>query len=935
MKRFGYVAGMIFVAGAAHAGGVPRYEAAPDWIKLAPAIDATKLDGDSPILLRADNQQRLEAGEVWSYNDVATRLATPEVVTQAGTLSIPWQPSKGDLIVHQLEIIRGAERINVLAAGKTFTVIRREQQLEKRAIDGQLTATMAVQGLRVGDVLHLVVSVTNREQVLQGELQTAMAMPVAPLKVGFSRVRVLWPANVDMHWKSYAKDPDTAGTVEKGYRQLVVTGPLPKESELPGDAPMRYHVLPIVEASTFADWNAVSRVMAPLYATHGLIAPGSPLAEEVATIRAAQPDPLKRAASALQLVQEKVAYLYNGLENGNYVPQKPADTWSMRYGDCKAKTLLLLTILHELGIEAEPVLASSNLGDLLPKRLPSAGAFDHVFVKAGIGGRVYWLDGTASGARYADIGDTPPLRWVLPINAAGAELMSVPMRAPAAPTVSIAVDYDQRAGVTMPTLVHMVMHLRGPLAAYVGLAKTQGSKEQKDQMVTGLFGRVADGDVSLSEYTLRYDEAEADAVVDATALTTTMWSRVNNRRKLQLDRMVSQLTFEPDRTRPAWQSIPVATVAPDRIAITSRVLLPADVKGWTLEGSASVPSPLAGLVVERQALIAGNIVKMSDQAAWSGEEIAPADVTATRAKVALAKQKTLQVVAPVNLPAGYETVIAGRSDGRFKSLVNAYGKVITADPDDASGYVNRANFLIGIYDWRGALPDLDRAVKLDPSIDNLLRRAAIQHILGNEAAAAADYKSALKLDPTSIGALAGSGQDDVRHGRRDAAIARVQERIDAGGEGRSDLLALKADLLVQAHEGPAAIAAIDEANMAKPGNPYLLNARCWNKAKLDTALDSALKDCTKSIELGDTPINALDSRALVYLRRNQLDDALADLKAVLDLYPDQAGSLYLRAVIRSRQGDIAGAKADLAAVRLMMPTLEDEYKAFGIVPTGV
>ena len=63
--------------------------------------------------------------------------------------------------------------------------------------------------------------------------------------------------------------------------------------------------------------------------------------------------------------------------------------------------------MAELGIEAEPVLANSKLGDMVPDRLPAATSFDHVFVKAAIAGETLWLDGTGGGARLADIYDTP------------------------------------------------------------------------------------------------------------------------------------------------------------------------------------------------------------------------------------------------------------------------------------------------------------------------------------------------------------------------------------------------------------------------------------------------------------------------------------------------------------------------------------------------
>ena len=114
---------------AAQAADKVVYQPVPGWVKPAPAIDPAKITPDSPVLLLLDNQQRLEGGEVWQYTDTATRIASPEMLGQAGTVTLQWQPAAGDLIVHRAEIIRGAEHIDLLKSGTSFDVLRREQQL--------------------------------------------------------------------------------------------------------------------------------------------------------------------------------------------------------------------------------------------------------------------------------------------------------------------------------------------------------------------------------------------------------------------------------------------------------------------------------------------------------------------------------------------------------------------------------------------------------------------------------------------------------------------------------------------------------------------------------------------------------------------------------------------------------------------------------------
>ena len=926
----GWVA--LVVSGAAAAADKPLYQPAPAWVAPAPAIDASKLGDDTPILVRLDTQERLADGIVWSYRDVATRLASPEVVTQAGTLSIPWDPAKGDLIVHSVEIIRGGQRIDALAGGKRFTVIRREEQLEQQAIDGRLTATLPVEGLRVGDVLHMAVTVSRREAALGGAMQDIATVPALPLRVGYARTRLLWPAASGVRWRYLGEGAGPKVTTVGGDAELLLVGAAPKAAELPDDAPLRFRKPPMLEASSFADWAAVSTVMAPHYGVEGSITPGGALARQVAALMAADRDPLHRVEAALELVQGQVRYLADGLDQGNYVPQSPERTWMLRYGDCKAKTLLLIALLDAMGIQAEPVLASTQESDALPERLPSAAAFDHVLVRATVDGRDYWLDGTGSGARLDSIADVPPLRWVLPVRAVGASLLAVPARPPSRPTVAIQLDYDQSAGIRLPTIVRFMATVRGPAAAMIGLANTQGSKEQKDRLVYGLVNKTVGGDAALADYALRFDAKTGIAVIEATGMVTTRWRRRDGRYRLALDKTLADLTFAPDRARAAWRAIPVATGTPDALELVTRVKLGKDAAGVVLEGSPTLDADLGPVAIRRTAALNGDTIAVREQAGGSGAEIAPAEIAAARARIDLAKRRMLEAVAPADVAQRWDLAGPGRKDGRFAPLLALYAKAIAADPQEASAYASRANLLQGIGQWRESLPDLDHMVSIDPDADNLMTRARLYRVLGDDERAGRDATAALKLDGANADAIGMLARLDARAGRHEAALARVQEQIDAGGDGKSGMIALKLDLLALAGRGAAALAAADAAIAAKPGDPGLLNARCWLKGQLNQALDTALKDCTKAIELSDSPGQALDSRALVYFRMNRLDDAIADLDAALEAEPEQAGSLYLRGIIGTRRGKGADAARDLAAARFIAPRVAEDYAPYGIAP---
>ena len=931
MRRLPVFFALLASSAIAHASDNPLYASVPAWVKPAPALDGTKIADDAPVALLLDNQQRLEAGQVSSYFDTATRAASTEALASIGNIQLAWQPAQGDLTIHRAEIIRGAEHIDLVKGGNPFTVIRREQQMEQRELDGVLTATLPVPGLSVGDILHVTFTITRRDPTLKGDLQTFAPLLFDPFRIQFARVRLVWPVGSDVRWKSYAKGLTAAPVTVGAERELTVAMPLAKPPELPDDAPARYKPLPIIEATSFADWAAVSKVMAPLYATDGLIAPGSPLAAEVDRIKAAERDPLKRAALALALVQDKIRYLLLGMDTGNYVPQTPAHTWSLRYGDCKAKTLLLLSLLHVMEIEAEPVLANTRLGDLVPERLPGAAAFDHVLVRATIAGETLWLDGTGRGARLADIHDTPALGTVLPLRPAGAALMPIVVHADARPDIVATLDYDQSAGLNLPATFSASIRLRGQLADATKLATAQGSKDDLDKFVASLFKSYL-GEAAISGSGFSFDAAAGTATVSAQGIAYPGWSREDQRLRLPLDHAVGDIDFTPDRARALWHDIPVKTAPPSSLSLQTHIKLPRGGTGFAIDGTPDLSTRLAGADIKRSITLAGDSITIDEKTVTTGAEIAAADVPAERQKVALAKTHLPRALAPAGSPQRWAEVEASKRDHRLDPILAVYGKRIAAKPDDRERYTDRAWFLERIFERRQAIADLDKAIAIEPKVDTYLDRAAQFLALGDDAKALGDILAATKLDPASddaIGRLAAYRSD---HGEQTQALALLQDKIDEGGKDKPGYLSSKAELQARGGDKEAAIATIDEAVSAKPGDPALLNSRCWIKATSNTALDTALKDCTKAIELADNASSVLDSRAMVYFRLGRMEEAAADLDSALDIEPDQVASLYMRGIVRRRSGRTKEGDADLAAARLMSPQIDRDYKRYGILP---
>lgn len=929
-RRFALVAALGLPVGAAHAGDQPLYAPAPDWVTI------TKLDGAAqpaagggPIVY--DVQQRIDGATVWSYVDSAVKLDSPESLSQNSNITVAWAPDKGDLIIHQLAIVRGSEVIDALAGGQKFTVLRREQTLEQRELTGVLSATLAVEGLRVGDVLRLRMSTTAKDGALGGRAQTVLPMLVEPVRLASASYRLSWRKDEATQWKLLSGASDAKARRAGEYFELPIAIPLPKPAEMPKDAPVRFQLPPLIEASTFADWADVSKIMAPLYATEGTIADGSPLAAEVAAIAAATSDPLERTAKALQLVQDKIRYLAVGMDGGNYVPQSPSKTWEVRYGDCKAKTLLLLAILGKLGIAAEPVLAHANWGDMVPQRVPSALAFNHVLVRATVGGEALWLDGTGLGTRLADIRDTPMLGHVLPVRAEGAALMPIAPRVPARPLIDLSIDADESTSVDLPSVIGLTMIVRGQLASVITLATSQlGPKEQRDLIER--FLQIYVGEAQYETVTAVPDAEDGSVTIKGRGVFTTGWKRQDRRTERWLSRVPQLLSFAPDRARASWADIPVATPAPDLARYRMRIRLPDGGRGYAIEGDETVDTQIAGFGVKRSMSLADGVVTVEELLGTSGVEVPVAQIAASRDGVATLIARSPRMVAPAEARRRWN--LQGAESSSQLDLVNKiFAKTVAeADEDNVTALSSSASFHNGIGDYKTTVAVLTRQLALKPSVDVYLERSEARRELGDIAGALADAEAARKLDPSSSDAVFAVALLMANRGDLAKATALFDERIALGGKTRDDYRASKAAVVGEFGDAAAAIGELDDLIASKPGTPSLLNARCWIKASRDVQIESALKDCTSAMELSDSTANILDSRALVWMRMGRDEDALRDLDAALLQEPGLRSSRFLRAIVRKRMGQTADAAADLAVARQMSPSIERDYARFGLKP---
>lgn len=907
---------------AAFAGETPLYQAPPAWVEAAnlqQAVAAAK----GPLLIH-DTQVRTENGTVTTYADLALTIDSPQALTQLGTLTAQWLPEQGDLVVHRAALVRDGAEIDLLKQSK-FTVLRREQELEQRTLTGVLTATMPVTGARIGDVVRLTFSVSVRDKALAGHVQGHNFLPFMPLAPGVGRLRLSWPQDESIRVAGGPRFALPNPLTKAGYRQLDIGLNHTKSEEMPADAPGRFRSEPVVALTSFADWPQVSRTMEPLFATAGTIAPDGPIAAEVARIMRETSDPRERAAAALRLVQERIAYLADGMNGGNYVPQSPERTWETRYGDCKAKTLLLAAMLREMGIAAEPVLVNTLRGDAVFENLPMPGAFDHVIVRAVVDGRDLWLDGTAAGTQLASLEDAPPFVWGLPLKEQGVGLIALPRRAPALPTVIAVNRIDLSAGIDFPALYDLRIDVTGAGAAMLEQFAKLPASEQKDDAIDQIV-RSFMGAGENFERAIAYDAGTGVASITAKGMGNSYFDRSERRAEYAPNLFSTGLQFDGNRSRPAWRDIPVQLLPADRRKSDITVKLP-PLEGYTLTGG-TLQASAAGATVDRAATLQGSTLHIVEEVATTGGELAPGDLAAERARFAAISTNPLRLRAPVGAPRSWDPAI---DPARLKPIEDAYASLIAANEDESGYFIGRASFYMGRRDYQRAIADLDKAIALDPSADNFSARSDARQALGDFAGAIADSRRAAELDPSGARVVEQAWAMALG-GKSAEALPLIERALQNGGsDERIDLIQAQAEVLARLSRGAEGRAALGELLDERPGDAGLLNSLCWFGGLWQIGMDSLAADCDAAVNASNFAPGVLDSRALANLRLGKLDAALADANAALLRDPGQEQTLLLRGVIRTRLGEKGGA-VDIAEALRRRPGLREEYGGYGLIP---
>jgi hypothetical protein len=293
---------------------------------------------------------------------------------------------------------------------------------------------VAVRGLGVGDTLEYQVTLRTLKPEVPGQfwLEYSFEKNVIVLD---EQLDLDVPADKTVLVASAEMQPTiTAATGRKLYHWAGANLTHPDASAAPRSMK---HWKPSVQVTTFTSWEQVGAWYDSLQRSSLDVTPAIRAHADSVTRGLTTPEEKLRALS--NDVALHVHYVGLDFGIGRYQPHPADDVLANEYGDCKDKHTLLAVLLKAAGIDAWPVLISSQR-DLDPA-VPSPAQFDHVITVVPSGSSFTWIDATAevapTGTLMPNLRDKQAL--AIPTSRA-AFLERTPARPPSPGSVRIDVD---------------------------------------------------------------------------------------------------------------------------------------------------------------------------------------------------------------------------------------------------------------------------------------------------------------------------------------------------------------------------------------------------------------------------------------------------------------------------------------------------------------
>ncbi len=372
----------------------------PNWVvqqSYNPDGFADVKHGNAPYLLYT-RQIIFGQQDLSVYTHEARRINNTKGAESASQITINFDPTYQKLKIHNLIITRGGVSDNRLTKN-LFKLYRVETDADRLIYNGTVTASTVLEDIRVGDIIEYAYTITGRNNYFKGSVEYFLRLQYGiPIDRHFLRLSV--PDDREYQTRFYRGAPEPKILHSRGNKIFEWAFDQQAKLDVDDDRPNWHIGYSYFQLTDRSDWADVGQWKPDLYGPAPKISPE--LTAEIRKISNTYSTPEERIAEVLKFVQREVRYLGIEIGEGGYIPRDPSKVYARRYGDCKDKARLMVTMLDRMDIEATSILVHTDQRQGIDAYLPNIGAFDHVITRVQLDGKYWFLDPT-KGEQFGDL----------------------------------------------------------------------------------------------------------------------------------------------------------------------------------------------------------------------------------------------------------------------------------------------------------------------------------------------------------------------------------------------------------------------------------------------------------------------------------------------------------------------------------------------------
>ena len=182
-------------------------------------------------------------------------------------------------------------------------------------------------------------------------------------------------------------------------------------------------VTPVIALSTFQSWDEIYKWWWAL--ARDKIEANSDMKAKIAELIKDKSTLDEKVRAIHNFAAKDIRYVAIEYGEAGHEPHHAGEIFSNKYGDCKDKAILLISMLKEIGVKAYPVIIGTKGMVAIDANFPAL-TFNHCIVLVDLNGKLIFVDPTAETALFGDLPDADQGRKVFVYFEDHGEIMEVP-----------------------------------------------------------------------------------------------------------------------------------------------------------------------------------------------------------------------------------------------------------------------------------------------------------------------------------------------------------------------------------------------------------------------------------------------------------------------------------------------------------------------------